>query len=113
MPIKSTKIFANECVLQGLFLGVNPHFLMAVAKLRSGINDDVEGDRIGPFRVTQQEWDANGGAADLEVILDPQDITDWRLQCLYAALTSYRAQNRVLEHLGRYPSAVELYKEQW
>ena len=92
MTIKSKDIFAKECLIQGLFLGVNPHYLMAVAMLRSGIKDDTDGDRIGPYRVTQQEWDANGGAADLEVVLDPPDINSWRLQCLYAALTAYRAQ---------------------
>ena len=70
MPIKDAATFAEECVRQGLFLGVNPHYLLAVAMLRSGIKDDVDGSRVGPYRVTQALWDANGSASDLEVVLD-------------------------------------------
>jgi hypothetical protein len=79
MPIKDTATFAEECVRQGLFLGVNPHYLLAAAMLRSGIKDDVDDSRVGPYRVTQALWDANGSASDLEVVLDSVDIEDWRL----------------------------------
>src|SRR4051812_1182150 len=112
MPIPNRQTFAKECAEHGLFLGVNPHYLMTVAELRSGIKDDVQGDQIGPFRITQQFWDANGAEPDLEVILDPPDISSWRLQCLFAALTAYRVQRTFLNDNGRYPSAVELYREQ-
>lgn len=105
--------FADECVSQGAFLGVHPHYLMASAALRSGIKDDTDGDRIGPYRVQQTFWDANGSAVDLEVVLDPEDIKDWRLQVLFASVTAFRAQNRLLDQLGRFPSAIELYREQW
>ena len=113
MPIKDTATFAEECVRQGLFLGVNPHYLLAAAMLRSGIKDDVDDSRVGPYRVTQALWDANGSASDLEVVLDSVDIEDWRLQVLFAALTAFRAQNTLLDRLGRFPSALELYQEQW
>jgi hypothetical protein len=113
MVIKSPEVFAKECVLHGRFLGINSHYLMAAAHLRSGIKDDTAGDRVGPFRVTQQEWDSNGGAADLEIIMEPADINSWRLQCLFAALTAYRAQTLLLVELGGYPSALQLYRKQF
>jgi hypothetical protein len=113
MAIPSKVEFAAECVRQGLFLGVNSHCLVADAQLRSGIDDDTQDDRIGPFRVTQEEWDAGSSAPDLEVILQPEHINEWRLQCLYAALAAYRAQKAHLDQHGKYPSAVDLYKAQW
>ena len=94
MPIKDRDTFAQECVLQGIFLGVNSHYLLASAEFRSGIKDDTVGDQIGPYRVTQTFWDANGSASDLEIVLDPNDINSWRLQVLFAALAAFRAQNR-------------------
>ena len=39
------------------------------------------------------------------------DIEDWRLQVLFAALTAFRALNTLLDRLGRFPSALELYQE--
>jgi hypothetical protein len=92
--------FADECVLQGAFLGVHPHYLMASAALRSGIKEDTDGDRVGPYRIQQTFWDANGSAVDLEVVLEPEDIKDWRLQVLFASVTAFRAQNRLLDQHG-------------
>src|SRR5262249_13168754 len=105
--------FAQECALQGIFLGVNPHYLLASAEFRSGIKDDTVDGQIGPYRVTQTFWDANGSASDLEIVLDPKDINSWRLQVLFAALGAFRAQNRLLDQLGSFPSAMQLYREQW
>jgi hypothetical protein len=121
MPIKSRAVFAKACVEQGLFLGVNAHYLMAVAELRSGksginddtVKDDKQVDRVGPFRVTAEFWDANRSDAELEIILEKDDINHWRDQCLFAALNAYKAQMRLLDQLGRFPSAFELYEEQW
>jgi hypothetical protein len=42
--------FAEECVRQGVYFRVEPHFLLGVAQLRSKIADDSNGDQIGPFR---------------------------------------------------------------
>jgi Phage tail lysozyme len=113
MPIPRPD-FAEESVHQGLRFGVHPHYLVAVAELRSGISDASAGDRIGPFRLTQTEWDANSSDEEFNVTdFVPDDINAWDMQCCIYALMTLRAQNRCLVQLGRLPSAVELYQAQW
>ena len=106
--------FAVECVHQGFRFGVHPHYLVAVAQLRSAISDTNDGDRIGPFRLTQIEWNANCfdetfGINDFEA----GDVNDPNMQCCIYALMTLRAQNGCLVQLGRLPTAVELYQAQW
>jgi hypothetical protein len=115
MPaIEPASAFAEECVQQALRFGVPSHYLVAVAKFRSGISDGDDGDRKGPFRLTQTEWNAN--LTDEEFgIKDflPEDIDMWEMQCCIYALMTLRAQNRLMDQLGRFPSVIELYEEQW
>ena len=59
--------FAEECVHQGLRFGIHPHYLVGVAQLRSGISDTTVGNRIGPYRLTQTEWDANCSDEDFGI----------------------------------------------
>jgi hypothetical protein len=103
--------FAQICVDQGLLFGVNPHYLVAVAELLSGIADDTDGNnRIGCFRRTQVEWNEKGSAPEFLVALQPTDINDTRMQCTFAALQTFRAQDKFLKaHKGRYPNPEELY----
>ncbi|MGY3033151.1 hypothetical protein ACVIIV_002321 [Bradyrhizobium sp. USDA 4354] len=106
--------FATECVHQGLRFGIHPHYLVGAAQLRSGISDADDGNRIGPFRLTQTEWDANCSDEDFDITdFEPEDIKIPELQCIIYALMALRAQNRCLARLGRLPSAVDLYREQW
>jgi hypothetical protein len=102
--------FAQICVDQGLLVGVNPHYLVAVAELLSGIADDTDGNRIGCFRRTQAEWNEKGSAPEFLVALQPADINVTRMQCTFAALQTFRAQDKFLRaHKGRYPDPEELY----
>ena len=57
--------FAAECVLNGLLVGVNAHYLMAAAaQLKSGLKADKQGDEVGPYRMREGEWgDVRGTAA--------------------------------------------------
>jgi hypothetical protein len=105
--------FAEECAIQGIRFGVNPHYLMAVAALRSGLNDDTQDGRIGPFRLTQEEWDPVCTDPETGLNLRKNDIGAWDMQPAAYALMTRRAQNRLAERLARNPSAVELYREQW
>jgi hypothetical protein len=105
--------FAQECVFRGLFFGVNPHYLLGVAKLRSDIKDDSEGNLIGPFRLTQAEWDANSSNLEFGLKYRPDQISSWRRQCGVFGLMTYVTQNALHLKLSRYPSAVELYVAQW
>jgi hypothetical protein len=52
-------MFAQECVRQGVTFRIEPHYLLGIAQLRSGISAASNGNQIGPFRLTQDEWDAN------------------------------------------------------
>jgi Phage tail lysozyme len=104
--------FAVNCVNQGLFLGVNPHFLIAVAFSLSGIKDDTNGNRIGPFRVTQADWDAKLADPAFENSLTSADITNPIMQCSFATVQTLHAQDSLVQTLKRYPSADELYA-QW
>jgi hypothetical protein len=106
--------FAQECVHQGLRFGVHPQYLVAVAQLRSGLSDTDAGDRIGPFRLTQVEWNANCfdemfGITDFVA----DDVKDPNMQCCIYALMTLRAQNQFVTQFGRFPAAVELYQAQW
>ena len=108
MAIEPDK-FAKECVEQSLLLGVNPHYLIAVAEVLSGINDDTADGKIGPFRRELAEWNANGKEPAFDIDLQPDDINLWEMQCQFAALQTFREQKRLLSSLNRYPSPDELY----
>ena len=66
--------FARECVLQGEHFGVHSHYMLAVAQLRSGIADDDLSDLIGPFRLSQQQW--NNYLTTERADIRPEDISN-------------------------------------
>ncbi|HXE52823.1 MAG TPA: phage tail tip lysozyme [Tepidisphaeraceae bacterium] len=105
--------FAQQCVRMGLFCGTNPHYMLAVAKLRSGIADTNEGDQIGPFRLTQAQWIANSKESDLGFDFEPDDINLWTNQCSVFALMASRAFATFVTANNRNPSAKELYVAQF
>ena len=102
--------FARDCADEAFRFGVNMHYLLAVAELLSGINDDSDGDRIGPFRIKQQDWNALGSEPKFEVNLQPAHINRPGLQCVFAALQTLRAQEKFLQQGdGKFPNPDELY----
>jgi hypothetical protein len=101
--------FAIDCVNQGLFFGVNPHFLVAVANSLSGIKDDTDGTKIGPFRLVQVDWDAKLTDPLFDSSLQSSDISDPGMQTIFAAVQTLHAQEALVKSLNRYPSANELY----
>ena len=110
--------FAAASVLQALFFGVNSHYAVALALLRSKkadrtLSDDTVNDAIGPYMIRQDIWDSGCVANDFEIVLQKEHIAGWRFQCIFAALNAYRSQCRFLDRLGRYPTALELYDGQW
>ena len=60
-PIDKLK-FADECWVEALFSDANPHYVAAVAEMRSATSSGQQagepGPLSGPFRFTQAEWDA-------------------------------------------------------
>ncbi len=105
--------FATECVRQGLYCGINPHYLLAVALLRSGISEGSQNGQIGPFRLTQAEWDANRTADEFAFDFLPDDINEWEMQCAVFALMAHRSFDAFAQAKNRDPSALELYLQQW
>jgi hypothetical protein len=105
--------FAEECVRQGLFFGVNPHYMLAVARLRSGMRNDTQGQRIGPFRLTQAEWDENRDNDDFRIHFIPGQITSPQRQIAVFALMTRRAQTQFVSSNQRNPSPKELYDQTW
>jgi uncharacterized protein (TIGR02594 family) len=106
-------LFAEECVREGIIFHVNPHYLVGVAEFRSGISDGTDGDRIGPFRLRQAEWDANSDSDEFNVHVKPEQIGSVTRQCAVFALMAHRAFDSFISAKGRNPTAKELYMLQW
>jgi putative chitinase len=112
MPLDRASV-AEECVRQGFYFGVEPHYLLAVAQLRSGISSDDAGDRKGPFRLTQAEWDANSNDEEFEVHFTPAQVSSPLRQCAVFALMTNRAFSAFVRANNRNPSTKELYLQQF
>ncbi|HET7679893.1 MAG TPA: glycoside hydrolase family 19 protein [Xanthobacteraceae bacterium] len=112
MPLDRASV-AEECVRQGVYIGVEPHYLLAVAQLRSGISSDDDGERKGLFRLTQAEWDANSNDDDLDIHFTPVQISSPLRQCAVFAVMTSRAFNAFAKANNRNPSTKELYLQQF
>lgn len=105
--------FAEECVRQGIIFGIEPHYLLSVAELRSGISDDSKDGRVGVFRLTQAEWNANINNDEFDIHFKPEQIISTTRQCAVFGLMAHRAFDAFVSANGRNPSAKELYLQQW
>jgi hypothetical protein len=105
--------FAEECVRQGIIFGIEPHYILSVAELRSGISDDSKDGRVGVFRLTQAEWNANINNDEFDIHFTPEQITSTTRQCAVFGLMAHRAFDAFVSANGRNPSAKELYLQQW
>jgi len=112
MEIKPSD-FAEDCVRQGVNVGANPHYLLGVAKLRSGIADGTVGAEIGPFRLTQADWNAHCTDSAFGLTFLPTDITDPDMQIPVFAVMARRAFDAFEAANNRTPSAKELYLRQF
>jgi len=110
-PIDKTA-FVRACARQALLFGVNAHYLAGVAELRSRVTADQQNGRIGPFRISQAEWDAFRTDAEFDVAFEPSDITDWTAQCVVFALMTYRVEDKLTKQLEHRETATELYLAQ-
>lgn len=111
--------FTLQCWREAVGANANPHYMAAVAEMRSKTaTGDING-RAGPFCMTQTEWDAS--RADPAFGLDgvgARDIRDWRLQCAMFALRASSAEAQLRAELQKDPpsqtdpSAAHLYLAQ-
>jgi len=104
---------AEECVRQGIYFGVEPHYLLAVAQFRSRISSDDDGDRKGPFRLTQAEWDANCTSDEFDFHFAPAQISSPLRQCAVFAFMTNRAFTAFVNANNKNPSTKELYLQQF
>jgi putative chitinase len=109
MPPLDRAEIAEECVQQGTYLGVEPHYLLGVAQARSGISSDDAGNLKGPFRLTQEQWNDNSNNDEFDVNFTPQQISSPLRQCVVFGLMTNKAFTAFLEANHRNPSARELY----
>jgi uncharacterized protein (TIGR02594 family) len=105
--------FAEECVRQGVYFRIEPHYLLAVAQLRSEISSGDNGDRKGPFRLTQAEWNGNSNDDEFDLHFSPDQIGSPLRQCAVFGLMAHRAFDAFVSANVRNPSALELYLQQW
>jgi hypothetical protein len=120
-PIDKLK-FASQCWVEALFSDANPHYVAAVAEMRSGTSSGQEAGALGPFsgpfRFTQAEWDAARAVPEFSASdFSARDITDWRVQVVLFTLMTHRTEAALVTELnaitaGRRPSAAELYLAQ-
>src|SRR5204863_2383150 len=77
------------------------------------LNDDRIGDAIGPFRLTQSEWESHRIDTEFGLNFTSEDIGSWRTNCVVFAAMVLKAQRECQKSLGRSPSAIELYRRMW
>jgi hypothetical protein len=112
--------FASDCWVEALFSDANPHYVAAVAEMRSETSSGQQAGNpplSGPFRFTQAEWDAARVVPEFGVTsYSARDIADWRMQVVLFTLMTHRTEARLTADLDtiadRRPSAAELYLAQ-
>jgi len=111
--IEKTDI-AESCWDMELRFGISAHYLAAVAELRSNTTADEKDGLVGPFRLSQSEFDAGRVDKDLEGDFQSEDISNWRKQTTVFAAMTRRAEDELEKLLGhgQRASAAELYLAQ-
>ena len=109
MAIDRETFARGDVSRQGVYFRVQPHFLLGVAQLRSGIADDNNADQIGPFRLKQAEWDANCNNDEFDIHFSSAQINSPLRQCAVFGLMAHRAFDAFVSANGLNPSAKELY----
>jgi putative chitinase len=104
---------AEECVRQGVYFGVEPHYLLAVAQVRSGISSDDDANGKGLFRLTQAQWDANRTSDEFELDFASAQIISPIRQCAVFGLMAHNAFEDFVKTNNRNPTTKELYLKQF
>jgi hypothetical protein len=108
MDIEREK-FSRECVYQGYYMKVSPHYLAAVAELRSGVSDNPKPAGPGPFCLSAEEWSANQDGGNLGFGFVSSDITDWRFQTQVFAYMTQQLDAPGRQAFGHPLNSLELY----
>ena len=106
-------VFADACVQKSIVWGVNAHYLMSIAQLRTGVIDDKDKNNdIGPFALSPTEWAFYAGLPEFDLGIAPEDINNWRLQCVVFAVMIVNTQQKIASLIGDQPTYSQLYLAQ-
>lgn len=108
-PIDPTAL-ATECIAQGNMFGAWAHYLVAVAKLRSGFDGAVKDSKFGPFGLSQERWNE---LIKPELGLDADDVKDWQMQCLLVAFWTHDVHQGLVTATGHNPTSEDIYSKQF
>ena len=103
--------FAQECLKQAKAFGTYAHYMLAVAQLRSKIDDAKNGALYGPFGLSEAQWSKQ--CADPVLNFGTNDISSWRRQCALVACWTHKAHAALATASGDDPTFEELYSFQW
>jgi hypothetical protein len=103
--------FAQECLKQAKAFGTYAHYMLAVAQLRSKIDDAKNGTLYGPFGLSEAQWSKQ--CADPVLNYGTNDISNWRRQCALVACWTHKAHAALATANGEDPTFEDLYSFQW
>jgi hypothetical protein len=91
-------------------LGLNAHFMLAYAHLRTGLvpGKMSNGVEHGPFGFSGAEWNYFADRTDLGLSVPAEAISEWRSQSRVSAIRMLLTLNLIADRLGRQPTAAEL-----
>lgn len=108
-PLDKT-LFATECIFNSVTFRVMPHYLMAIAHMRTNITDgpNANGVDYGPFALSQTEWTHFGSLEEFALNMSAADFKSWLAQCtVFAAMTNV-TQRKFALLLANQPTAAQL-----
>jgi hypothetical protein len=109
LPPVDGATLASVAVTHADAFGVNGHFLIAYAHMRSGFApSSFPGGEQGPFGLSAVEWAYYGARDDLGIELPAEALNEWRSQSLVSAARLMLVQNQLTEAAGRAPSWAEV-----
>lgn len=106
--------FVRACWQEGAFIGASPHYIAAIAEIRSRVsNSDADGYK-GLFRLRPEEWSSPAwNSEDFKLKFEAADISDWRKQTTMFALMTLRAVTELKgAPFNKQPTVLELYTAQ-
>ncbi len=109
LPPVDGATLASVAVTHADAFGVNAHFLIAYAHMRSGFKPTgFPGGEQGPFGLSAVEWAYYGARDDLGIELPAEALNEWRSQSLVSAARLMVVQNQLTENAGRAPTWAEI-----
>jgi hypothetical protein len=103
--------FAAECLKQATKFRTHEHYMLAVAQLRSKLNDANNGALHGVFQLSQEKW--NNQRVDPELGFQATDIDNTEKQCALFARWTHKVNIALADANGEDPTAEDIYHAQF